>query len=249
MIVNQTEFRRALLDPSQPRPDGLTDGAGLAAGRRFDVYRNNVAVSLTEALEVAFPVIRKLLGDENFRILAGVFLRQHPPNSPLMMHYGTAMPAFLTGFEPTSSLQYLPDVARLELAMRASYHASDASPIDPSALQSMPPDQLMASHLHLAPALRLIRSRWPVHAIWRFNTEDDAPKPAMAAEDVLVLRPGLDPEPYLLPPGGGAFIDAILAGSPLGQAFEAAATKTPEFDLGQTLAILIAGKALTQIGD
>ena len=62
MSVTQTEFRSAILDPDVARPAGLVDGQGRAAGRRFDVYRNNVAVSLSEALETAFPVIAKLVG-------------------------------------------------------------------------------------------------------------------------------------------------------------------------------------------
>ena len=249
MIVDQTTFRTALLDPDAERPKGLTDGAGGPAGRRFDVYRNNVAVSLTEALETAFPVIRKLVGPENFKLLAAAFLRQHPPNSPLMMFYGAEMPGFLAKFGPTSGTGYLPDVARLELMIRESYHAADASPADPSALQALSPDTLMETRLTLAPSLKLLRSEWPVYSIWRFNVEPGAPKPQMAAEEVMVARPEMDPEPRLLPPGGGAFVAALLAGGTFGAAMDAAAETTDTFDLSATLTLLIETNALTKIGD
>ncbi len=249
MIIDQTTFRAALLNPDAERPNGLSDGNGQAAGRRFDVYRNNVAVSLTEALETAFPVIAKLVGTQNFSVLAGAFLRQHPPSSPLMMFYGAEMPEFLSTFGPTQSTGYLPDVARLELALRQSYHAADATPLDPSVLQSTPPEQLMASVVTLAPSLRLVRSNWPIHAIWRFNMEDGAPKPEMAAESVVVLRPDLDPEPHLLPEGGGAFLQSLLDNQTFGAALEAATSETAEFDLPTLLALLISAGALIKIGD
>lgn len=244
MQVDQTTFRAAVLDPATPRPPGLVDGRGAPAGRRFDVYRNNVAVSLTEALETAFPVIRKLVGEANFKVIAGSYLRAHPPSSPLMMFYGQEMPDFLAAFAPTAKTAYLPDTARLELALRESYHAADARPIDASALQAMSPDALMAARLTLAPSLRLIRSRWPIHAIWRFNTEDGAPRPAMAAEDVAVLRAEYDPVPVLLPPGSGAILAALVDGAPLGTALEA----SPEADLATLLGLLLSHDAITNIG-
>ncbi len=249
MIVNQTEFRAALLDPARDRPEGLLDGAGRSAGRRFDVYRNNVAVSLTEALETAFPVVARLLGDQNFRVLAGVFLRQHPPASPLMMYYGSAMPEFLKSFEPTSRIGYLPDVARLELALRESYHAADREPIDPQRLQKIDPVDLLGSKIGLAPSLRLIRSPWPLHSVWLFNVEPGAPKPVMRAEDVVVLRNDLDPTPHLLLPGGASFLSALLDGLTLGEAVDTATTESTEFDLSSTLALLIGAGAITSLGD
>ncbi|MCV6593007.1 MAG: DNA-binding domain-containing protein [Silicimonas sp.] len=249
MIVDQTEFRSAILDPEAARPEGLTDGAGRPAGRRFDVYRNNVAVSLTEALETAFPVIRALVGEANFKLLAGAFLRAHPPASPLMMFYGDAMPEFLANFGPTQTMGYMPDVARLELMIRESYHAEDSTAVDPADLQALAPDALMASKIWLAPSLRLLRSDWPVFSIWRFNTEDGAPKPQMAAEDVLIARPDMDPAPHLLPPGGGAFIAALQSGDTFGAAFEAATNANDSFDLGKMLALLIETNSMTKIGD
>ena len=200
MSGDQSLFREALLDPKAPRPGGLADGHGHDAGRRFDVYRNNVTVSLSEALSTAFPVIEKLLGTKNFQVLATAYLRQNPPNSPLMMFYGETMPMCLEAFEPTSMIGYLPDIARLELALRISYHAGDTTALDPEVLQTTPPDELMASTVKLSPSAQPVRSKWPIHAIWAFNTIDGAPKPVMAAEDTLILRADLDPEPHLVPP-------------------------------------------------
>lgn len=249
MIVGQTEFRHAVLDPDANRPEGLLDGNGQPAGRRFDVYRNNVSVSLSEALETAFPVVRKLVGEQNFKLLARIFLRQHPPTSPLMMFYGAEMPSFLESFEPAKSIGYLPDIASLEVALRESYHAEDSTPVDPETLQAMAPNDLMAATVNLAPSLRLVTSPWPIHAIWTFNTADGAPKPQMVPQDVIVLRPDMDPEPKILPPGGAVFVGALLRGTTFGDALEAATEAEDNFDLSATFALLIGAGAITKIGD
>ncbi|WP_435659839.1 HvfC/BufC N-terminal domain-containing protein [Leisingera caerulea] len=245
MSVTQADFTRAMMDAGQPVPDGLTDHLGAPAGRRFSVYRNNVAVSLTEAMHSAFPVIAKLLGKQNMDGLAGLYLRQHPPSSPLMMFYGGHFPAFLEGMEQLKHLGYLGDVARLELALRRAYHAADAAPIAPEALGALAPDTLLNTRLELAPAVQVLRSPWPIHAIWRYNTEDGAPKPEPQAQDVLITRPEFDPIPQILPPAGAVWISALMAGATIGEATEHAAAEDEAFDLGATLALLLQGGAVT----
>lgn len=247
-MTGQAEFCRAVLMPDDDVPHGLTDGQNGPAGKRFNVYRNNVAVSLTEALETAFPVVRKLVGEANFKILAGAFLREHPPSSPLLMLYGNDLPGFLAEFPPTSGLRYLPDVARLEQMMRESYHAADATPIDPGRLAEIAPDDLPAQLLTLAPSFKLLRSGWPVYSIWAFNTHDTAKKPVIKGEDVVVLRPEFDPEPVLLNPGDAEFLTAITTEHNLGSAMELAARTTEKFDLSQILTTLITAQAIVDIG-
>ena len=242
--MDQTTFRLALLDAEIPAPPGLIDPNGRPAGKRFAVYRNNVAVGLSSALETGFPVLRKLLGDEFFAAMAGVFLRAHPPTSRLMMLYGVEMPAFLASFPPVAHLPYLPDVARLELALRRSYHAADHRAVAANALATLPPDQLMSTRLRLAAAVSVLQSAWPIHAIWRANTTPDAPAPVMRAEDVLILRPEFDPMPHLLGPGAAAFITALQAG----QTIEAAAeTAGHQHDLAASFALLISGGAIVEV--
>lgn len=242
-MIRQSDFNAALLDPAQPTPTGMVNPGGAPASKRFDVYRNNVAVSLTEALETAFPVIRKLVGEDFFRAMAGVFLRQHPPDSPLMMFYGTQMPEFLAQFAPAQSLPYLPDMARLELAMRESYHAADSSPVDPAILSQIPEDTLPQLRMGFAPSLRLIRSRYPLYDIWAANMAN-GPAPRAKAQSVLVTRPEFDPVPDPLAPDEAAVLDALIADAPLGQALRQAA---PGYDVSALLLRLLQRQALISL--
>ncbi|GGO51328.1 Putative DNA-binding domain-containing protein [Roseovarius pacificus] len=247
MSLTQTRFHDALLTGAQLAPDGLSDGQGRPAGRRFDVYRNNVAVSLTEALEQGFPAVRNLIGPDRFKSMAGRFLRQHPPETPMIMHYGAAFPAFLEAAEPLAHIGYLGDVARLEQAQREAYHAADATPVDAAALSALPPDDLVRSLVRFAPALRLIRSAWPVLAIWRYATEPGTPKPAAIAQDVLITRPDFDPELTDLPQGGASFVTALMNNSTLSAALDTALSDAPDFDLQNMLGLLLQRQAIAAI--
>lgn len=249
MSVNQTEFRAAILDADRDVPLGLIDQNGTQVSKRFDVYRNNVAVSLTEALKTGFPVIAKLLGEANFKPIAGVYLRQSPPQSPLMMHYGADFPAFLRAFPALQKLGYLGDVAEVELALRRAYHAADVSPIAAETLFAFAPDALITLRFSIAPSVQLLRSSWPIYDLWAYNSLPNHPRPSAGAQDVAIFRPEFDPKPHLLPPGCATFIEALASGDTLGEAAETASTAAAGFDLSQALSLLLSNGALTEFQD
>ena len=165
MAEYQHAFADALFDPSKPVPAGLVGPDGGPAGRRFDIYRNNVVVALIEALGEAFPVMRAVVGESFFEAMAGVYVRAHPPSSPRMMFYGKGFAEFLESFPPAAGLAYLADVARLEYARRIAYHAADEPAADPSVLVGLDPAALSQARLALQAACRIVRSAHPVHAI------------------------------------------------------------------------------------
>ena len=239
--MSQRAFAEALLNPDAPMPAGLLDPAGRPTPSRFAIYRNNVVTGLTRVLEAGFPVVRRLVGPDFFAATAREFLQVRPPRSRIMMLYGAAFADFLRGFPPVAHLPYLPDVAALEQALRESYHAADAPPLDPRSLALLPEADLMASRFTLAPALRLIRSNHPVHAIWLFNTAD-GPPPQPGPQDVLVLRQGFDPVPQLLHAGEAEFLLALLAGETLATALSISGET---FDLTRLLGTLLPAGALT----
>lgn len=240
--MDQHDFTTALLDPESGVPAGMVDPQGRPAGKRFNVYRNNVAASLTEALETGFPVLQKLIGVDSFKTLAIIFLRANPPKSRKLSQYGSAMPGFLETFTPLKSLPYLADTARLELAIRRSYHAADS---DPLATEGMTPDALMALTPKLAPTTILLSSPFPIWSIWRYNMEPGSAKPQAGGEDTMITRLNFDPTPHLLPRGGLFLARALDGKTPLGSALEATMADTPRADIAGLLTLFLSSAALT----
>ncbi len=243
--MRQSEFAAALLDPGAAVPAGVVDPWGAPAPKRFSVYRNNVASSLVRALEAAFPTVRKLVGDEFFAAMAGAFCLDHPPRSRMLMLYGDALPGWLESFPPVAHLGYLPDVARLDQAMRESYHAADSDPLPEAEFQRLLGEDIGRMRLALAPSLRLVASRWPIVGIWAAN-HDGGPAPTAAAQDAIILRPEFDPRPQALPPAGRVFVSSLLAGQQLADAVEIAG---PALDLPAALGLLIRGRAITGVSE
>lgn len=246
-MITQDQFHAGLLDPERDLPSGLSDGQNQPAGKRYAVYRNNVTVSLIEAMKAAFPLVCKLIGAQNFDRLAALFVRAHPPTSPVMMFYGANFPDFLKAFEPLAHIGYLADAARLDLALRHAYHAADAPNFDPSLLEQLAPEGLMEAHVTLAPATQIVVSPWPLFDIWQFNQPDGGPAPRSVPQDILITRPVFDPTPHALPPGGAAWLIGLRDGMTFGAAHDAVLARHADFDLAATLTLALTTQAFASL--
>src|SRR6266540_1152692 len=90
LAERQRAFKAALLDRTLPVPLGLVGPDGESSARRFGVYRNNVLVSLTEALRETYPAVCRIVGDEFFRAMARMYVLASPPASPVLLDYGAS---------------------------------------------------------------------------------------------------------------------------------------------------------------
>lgn len=231
-------FVPALLDPGRATPHAVAGPNGKAAVKRYNVYRNNVTVSLINALAAAFPATERITGAEFFRAMARSHVRATPPTSPLLFDYGHDFPEFIQGYEYAGAMPWLADVARIERAWLDAYHAADADPLVPQALASIPIEKLAATVLAPHPATRVLRSRFPAVSIFAAN-RDNYPVGRIEAtgpEDALVTRPGLQVFVRHLPPGGAVFLARLITGEPLGAAAASALSENPEFDLAANIA-------------
>lgn len=234
----QAVFAAALLAPGRAVPADLGRPGMPQPVRRFGVYRNNVTVSLIEALEAAFPAVRRLVGAEFFKAAARVYARQQPPRSPVMLFYGETFPDFLESFEPAAGVPYLGDVARLEWARLKAYHAEDATALPIACLAPVPEGEISQVTFTLHPSLTLLRSRFPVASLWAATSgaSSDHDVDMKRGEEVAVLRPDADVDLRVLPAGGYVFLQALSAGANLGLAASEAAGACETFDLAAHLA-------------
>jgi hypothetical protein len=174
----QALFSHALLAPDMT----TTDNAG-----RFNIYRNNLRITLRNALRTTFPAIEKLVGEEYFSALALAFVELHPPRSAIMSDYGDCFPGFLAGLDPLRDYPYLPDVSRIEFARVQAYHAADAERFGLQDEASIIGALETPAKLH--PSVATIFSEQPALSIWRSQMDlDDVEPESWGAETALVWR-------------------------------------------------------------
>lgn len=237
----QSAFAAALLDPALPVPPAVHPAG------RFAVYRNNVMTGLAAALAAGFPATATITGTDFFAAMAQAYIRRHPPRSPVLLQYGDDFGDFIAGFAPAASLPYLADVARLEAAYTRVFHAADARALPASALARIDAMRLDDLRLHLHPAFALLRSTYPVAAIWLMNT-GAMPLTEIAdwrGDDVLLCRPDQTVALLRLAPGQAACLAALQSGATLANAAIAGFTAAENFDLGAMLALLFGQGLIT----
>ncbi len=250
-MSHQQAIAAALLDPAHPCPPGLTAWNGSDPARRFAVYRNNVIVSLIDALADTFAVTQELVGEAFFRAMAREFAYANPPTSPLLALYGDAFPDFIERFPPAAGLPYLADVARLEYLRVRAYHAADLEPVRTEAIAAALGDEAELPFLNLSihPAVSILDSTAAIVSLWAAHQGigDLAAVIPDAPETALVLRDGLDVEVMQIPRAAGAFIASLKRGAPLGESLVSAQWIDPGFDATASLALLIQISAITAL--
>lgn len=238
----QREFMAALYG-KRGSVAGCVRADTLAAGRRVDVYRNNLRANFHNVLALEFPVIQQLCGAEYFEQLALEFQDAQPSRRGNLHHIGAAFAAWLAGRMHGTQYEWFAGVAALEWAWQECYVAAEsAGTADLSQLAGLTPAQQEALRFVITPACRVLQSQWPVWSIWRAH-QPGAADDTIALEDidlgsgecVLVLRDSQGMRLQRLSAPEATVLQALIAGQPLGTALESAVPPDQHFDPGAAL--------------
>jgi hypothetical protein len=231
----QQVMRRSLLEVGDTGADADAASAVLADGldpqARLNIYRNTAESVLVNAMRLAFPAVRRLVGEDFFDGAMRLFVGVAPPRSAWLDEYGAQLPDFLAQMAQISSMSYVVDVARLEWQVNAVLHAPDVPSLDPACLARIEENVLGTLRLSPHPAARLLRCDSPADAIWRaVLQEDDAALRAIELADgpvhLLVQRVAEGVDTLRLSAGEWRISQAFFMGETLGEALACA----PESD-------------------
>ena len=216
----QAEFAGALMRGDGAQFARHLAGDGESAQHRLAVYRHAILANRRGALRAAYPVVERLVGEGFFGEAALRHGEESPPGCADLNRYGASFPAFLAAYPHAAPMPWLADVARLEWAWHESLMAADAPGLDFAQLALVPEERQPALRFALHPSLRLVRSAWPVLAIWEANQgdRDGTPDRGEGPDEVLVWRQDQRVRLALLAPPEGAFVEGLARGLRLEEA-------------------------------
>jgi hypothetical protein len=197
-------------------------------------------------LAARYPVTCRLAGRSSFRLAARRFIDSNPPERPLGHDFGADLPRFLRSTGDLACIEYVADVAELELLRHKAERAAHAPPLATLTLSKVPVERIDRLRLVLHPSVCLLQSRFPIVTTWENNrtsrTRDIIER--WVGEAVMVARPFLKVEVRRLPPGGYAFLRALCAGQTVAAAAGAASDVSREFDAASSLGLIEDAKVI-----
>jgi hypothetical protein len=199
--------------------------AGPQAARRIEVYAEGFLARLEDALGATYEAVVRVLGPRRQRTLVRRYAAAHPPRHYDLARAGDRLPEHLEVDPLAAELPFLPDLARLERAAAAAFHAEVASPVTAAELAALDPDRLARARLVLQEHVTGLRSAWPVRSLrdLRGVPDEAVSLPVVGCpEDAIVHRAGLDVVVREPEPGELACLEALRVGAPFGEALERA---------------------------
>ncbi len=167
-VVQEAQRQRGLIaafEVAGSMPLGLrVSESGTRLERGLEAYRANAEAMADRALGAVFATVRTMVGADDFKHLAREFWRAAPPLCGDLGEWGSAFPGWLGAHAAMAAWPYIPDCARLDLALHLNERAADAS-LDAASLSLLETHDPERLRLQLMPGVSLICSAWPIATI------------------------------------------------------------------------------------
>ncbi len=209
--------------------------------RGLKAYQANGHAVAERAVQAAYPVLTRLLGQDSLCALARAFWHAAPPVRGDLAQWGAGLAAFVRDSAQLADEPYLADVVTVEWAVHASAGAAN-QPVDTASFALLLQHDPRELQLRLAPGCRVVPSAWPVASIMgahllaepSFEVVGQRLR-AGVAEAALVWRADLRPCVRAGLAGEATFVLALLGGRTLSAALDAA----PALDFNAWLALAV----------
>jgi len=217
----QGDFQSYLLgDGSAAIEQHVVGTEKVPVATRLAIYGDGYTSRLIEALEANFPILSKLLGEDDFRTLGTAYVNSHPSPFFTVRYYGNGLAGFLASEPEYSGAPVLAELARWEWAMTEVFDAADADPIGTEALARVAPEKWAELRFDWHPSLRRLGLAWNAPQIWKAVSEEaEPPEVALSAVPVewLLWRQDLHTYFRSLQAGEAVALEAARMGRSFGE--------------------------------
>jgi hypothetical protein len=176
-------------------------------------------------------------------------MQSNPPEGPIGHRFGDDFPRFLRTLGTLACIEYVADVAQLEMLRHRAEHALHARPVATPILSRRPEEKLSKLRVRLHPSVRLLQSRFPIVTTWENYRSNGAGGEVerWVGEAAIVARPFLTVEVRRLPSGGYAFLRGLSEGQTVGTAAGTVKNISPQFDLASVLKLIEDAKVIVGV--
>jgi hypothetical protein len=183
----QSAFQEAILGEAQEMPSSIMASRQQTAAERFGIYSEAYRLRLAEFISSDYPVLRNVLGDEDFDALACAYIEANPSTHRNARWYARGLPDFMQTHAPWQETS-IGDLASFERALADAFDAADADPIDVAALAGFAAEDQPRLRFTFQPGLTLLSLAQGIAAAHEAVLEGiDAPPPAGSDDERLLV--------------------------------------------------------------
>lgn len=185
---------------------------------RWAIYTSGYVARLVESIGHDYRAVRRILGEPAWCSLVARYVRACPPREHDVARAGDRLSGFLEGDPLSADLPFLPELARLELALALAFVAPDRATLSWERFAGLGPEAAATAPLRAVPGATVLRSAWPIAELRRLV---DTPDPAVdiqvegRSETVLVWRRDFAATWRVLNPTEAAVAEAVVRGTRL----------------------------------
>ncbi|MCB9559781.1 MAG: putative DNA-binding domain-containing protein [Kofleriaceae bacterium] len=206
--------------PTSAARDLLRDD-GVDPAVRAGVYAHAYVVRIRDAIAAEYPKVAAALGDATFTRMVRGYLDAFPTRRPSLRDAGEFLHRYLADGGWSDGPAWLADLAALERARTDAFDGPDADALTRADLAELPPTAFPQLRLRLVPTATLLALTHNADDAWAALEAEAPPPPAReVTRTVAVWRRDLVVIHRTLADDEAAALRAVVAGAPLGDAFE-----------------------------
>jgi hypothetical protein len=211
----QTQFQNKLLQQTSNIEDHIVSTDAVPAAIRIGIYSDGYYLRLLEILQLDYPALHTVLGDENFDKLGRAFIAAHPSHFRSVRWFAYALADFMRHTPPYNAQAALIELAQFEWLLAESFDAKDVKALTLEDMSTIAADAWPSLCFKLHPSLRTMNMHWNTVPIWKVikNEEDPiAPSRSDILSTWIIWRQNLDVQFCSLAVDEAYFIDAVIKG-------------------------------------